>query len=285
MRELIIEAPAKVNLTLDILGKRKDGYHNLESLMQAVDLKDKIYLQKEKSEGFAVSTSSDSIPEGGDNIAYSSARLMFQRFNLDGGLSIHIEKNIPTEGGLGGGSSDAAAVIRGIIRMYSLSLGLSELLPLAAAVGSDVPFFLRGGTALISGRGEKVWEVPDLPQLELSLIVFPEGLPTKEVYQNFNLTKKRYRTRKALAGVYDLNWEEVKKHAGNDLENAACTLKPEIREVFNILRENNCYKFHLSGSGPTVVVYSHLSQKIQDRLERLSLKIIGVRTLRKDFND
>ncbi|MBP1760728.1 MAG: 4-diphosphocytidyl-2-C-methyl-D-erythritol kinase, partial [Firmicutes bacterium] len=183
-------APAKVNLTLDILGKRTDGYHELVTVMHQIDLVDRIRLEKG---GIDIRVSSDSsqIPDNEENLAYKAARLMYDKFGLREGLQIYIEKNIPVGAGLAGGSTDAAAVIYGINELYGLKLELPVLLALGTQIGSDVPFCLMGGTALARGRGEILSQLPEGPLLYMVLVKPDFQISTRAVYQAFRLEKVR----------------------------------------------------------------------------------------------
>lgn len=270
---LEIAAPAKINLTLDVLNRRSDGYHNIESLIQTVQLEDTVQLQPSRK-GIKLEANTSSVPPGEDNLAWQAASLVLSEFSLKGGIKIWLEKRIPVQAGLAGGSSDAAAVIRGMAELYDLQLNSPEIFNLAARLGSDVPFFLFGGTKIVSGRGEHIWELPDLPPQKICLIVFPFGLSTAEIYRTWEGQATLHRTRKALASVFSGSWEKVKCEVGNDLEVCAKKKSPVIGEVLEKLRGEELGPVHLSGSGPTVIVYGHPLDSLGEKLESFPVKIV-----------
>ncbi len=276
-----ISAPAKINLTLDVLRRREDGYHNIESIMQTVELEDMLLLEKQ-SAGINLEVADPGIPRDSDNLAYQAARLMFETFNLAGGIKITLEKNIPLQAGLAGGSTDAAAVIRALASAYTLELHCPEVLNLAARVGSDVPFFLRGGTALVSGRGERIWDLPDLSPQPVCLVIFPFGLSTREIYQGWKKTETEYRSRRALPAVFADDWEGLIKQVGNDLEAGAVKKASRVGTVLEKIRESGLGPAHISGSGPTIVVYDERSDYLEKLLANDGVKIIKTRTRGKD---
>lgn len=166
-RSIIIEAPAKVNLTLDVKGKRSDGYHELETVMHQVNLLDIIKISQAAG-GIKIKSNSSQIPTNEENLAYRAAEMILGEYAHKEGVEIYIEKNIPVGAGLAGGSTDAAAVIQGINQLYDLGLEEEELLEMAAAIGSDVAFCLAGGSKLARGRGEIL---SNLPQRRIPYII------------------------------------------------------------------------------------------------------------------
>ena len=165
MTTLYERAYAKVNLTLDVLGKRTDGYHDLCSVMQTISLCDEITIRMGTGKDWVLSCSKDGIPTDSRNLAWKAAKVFLDAAGKDpNGIEIHINKNIPSEAGLGGGSADAAAVLRALNNHYNQPFSIQELASLGAAVGSDVPFCTVGGTAMVEGRGEHVRSLPDMPK-------------------------------------------------------------------------------------------------------------------------
>ena len=174
MTTLFEPAYAKVNLTLDILGIREDGYHELQTVMQSISLQDDMEIIVGTGEPWKLTCSQPGIPCDGRNLAWKAAKTFCETLNLDPrGLEIHMTKRIPSEAGMGGGSSDAAAVLRALNRHFGEPLSLMELANLGARVGSDVPFCVLGGTAMCEGRGEKMRKLPDMPECWL-VVVKPE---------------------------------------------------------------------------------------------------------------
>jgi len=275
-------APAKINLALDILGKRKDGFHNIETIMQTVELADIINLKKTPS-GVKIITNNSNIPQGKENLAYSAAVSMLECLNKTEGLIIELDKKIPVSAGLGGGSSDAAAVIRGIMRLYGLESFSPQILDMAAELGSDVPFLLVGGTALASGRGEKIWELPELPSLEICLVTFPFGLSAGEVYTTWKENGAKHRSRQMLTSIFGSFWEGVLENLGNDLQNGAVEKASMIGDVIEKIEQEKAGPVYVSGSGPTLIVYHNRKDFLKEILKEFPVKVIGTKTCGKDF--
>lgn len=176
-------APAKLNLTLDVLGKRPDGYHELETVMQSVDLRDEVYITLKDRPGIKVDISRDDLPRDLHNLAGKAAQEFLNYVNLPGqGIEVYINKRIPDKAGLAGGSSDAAAVIRGLDALLDTGLCETELLDISGRVGSDVPFCLLGGTRLCRGRGEIMTELPELPDCSIVIVKPVFSVSTPELF-------------------------------------------------------------------------------------------------------
>jgi len=242
-----------VNLTLDILGKRTDGYHELVTVMHQIDLVDRICLEKGGSD-IRVSSNSSQIPDNEENLAYKAARLMYEKFGLQEGLQIYIEKNIPVGAGLAGGSTDAAAVITGINKLYGLKLELHTLLELGARIGSDVPFCLMGGTALARGRGEILSQLPEGPLLHMVLVKPDFQISTQAVYQAFRLEKvlKSPDTTAFLAAWHNYDMINIAREMSNVLETVSMEEHPEIAAIKKQLLTWGALNSLMSGSGASV---------------------------------
>ena len=251
---LVIAAPAKINLTLNVLGKRADGYHELETVMQQISLADKIYLQT-GGEGIRVASNCPVLPDNQDNLAWQAAQLLTAKFSLPAGLHIFIEKNIPIGAGLAGGSSDAAAVLRGINAGFGLGLPQDELLELGLALGSDVPFCLLGGTALARGRGEILTLLPEGPCLEMVLVKPDYQLSTAEIYRDFRLDRVQDPPDNAafLEAWRKCDIIAVAAQMKNVLETVSITRCPEISAIKQQLQDLGALHTLMSGSGPSVV--------------------------------
>src|SRR5690554_6156422 len=156
----MVKAPAKINLTLDVVGKRADGYHDVEMIMTTIDLADRIRLTELKEDKIKVDVTKGYIPNNENNLAYEAARVLKNKVGVSKGVSIFIDKKIPVSAGLAGGSTDAAAVLRGLNDMWGLQLTMEELAEIGLEIGSDVPFCVHGGTAIAKGRGEKLEFLP-----------------------------------------------------------------------------------------------------------------------------
>jgi 4-diphosphocytidyl-2-C-methyl-D-erythritol kinase len=242
------KAPAKINWTLEVLGRRPDGYHEVRTVLQTIALWDEL----EFSPGQGLSLRCEGPHEAReDDLVLRAARCLGQ----EGGLSIVLRKRIPPGVGLGGGSSDAAATLRALRRLLSLPLSEAELLERAAGLGSDVPFFLHGGTALASGRGERVSPLPDAPRVWLVLVVPPLTLPGKTArmygslspatYSDGSFTE-RFLERLGEQGLVDENYMH------NAFEAVAYALFPDLALYRAALLRAGARRVHLAGSGPAL---------------------------------
>jgi 4-diphosphocytidyl-2-C-methyl-D-erythritol kinase len=245
---LNIKSPAKVNLFLDVLGKRPDNYHELETVMQEVSLFDRLEI-KEKSPGITIQTDCPDLPTDSRNIVYKAASLIRKRYRIKQGVQINISKRIPIGGGLGGGSSNAAYTLKGLNQLWKLGLSETELSLLAGKLGSDVPFFIYGKTALCKGRGEIVFPLSKTPYFHY-IIVYPGfSVPTKNIYKNLKL-----HLTKPISNTNILVWaisqrSQRKPVVFNRLEKTAFTLYPALRKVKEGLINCGLQDVLLCGSG------------------------------------
>lgn len=250
---VLIKAPAKINLTLDVMGQRADGYHELETVMHQVDLCDRVYVEREP-EGIILATDNPVIPVDQSNLASRAAALILERYAIKSGVKIFLEKNIPVEAGLAGGSVDAAAVLTAVNDIFDLRLNREELQELGAELGSDVPFCLAGGTALCTGRGELVKLLPEGPELNLLLIKPPFSLATADIYRHYRPERvgKRPRLELFLAAWQRCDMMEVARQMNNVLESVSIPMKPEIQTIKESAVRLGAIAAIMSGSGPTV---------------------------------
>jgi 4-diphosphocytidyl-2-C-methyl-D-erythritol kinase len=249
-------APAKVNLTLRILRRREDGYHDIESLVQKISIYDRITLSERDEPGIHLTCSDPSLPTGPDNLAHLAARLFMESFTTRGkGVSIHLDKTIPHGAGLGGGSSDAACVLMGLNTLWQLSRTREELQELARKIGSDVSLFLHPSPSLITGRGGKVEQSSILVNATY-VVIFPGfSVSTPWAYSNFRLTKEP--DKYTLSGLYRTEREALSPDQWqsllvNDLEEAVNTRHPEIGRCKEYLLQAGANASLMSGSGSTV---------------------------------
>ena len=247
-----ILAPAKINLFLEVTGRRPDGYHNIVSLIRAVTLYDRIVI-KPKRRGIALKCSLRNLPVDKTNLAMKAAILLKNELKIDKGADIYLEKNIPVGAGLGGGSSDAAAVLKGLLKLWKKELPEKKLLDISKKLGADVPFFIRGGAAVARGIGERLESLENIEPARILLANPGFRIATKQVYNNlrFPLTKKQKINRilKLLRA-----WappQEWGKLMFNRLEEAVLTRHPEISRAKKIL-ESCGFNSIMSGSGSTV---------------------------------
>ncbi len=261
MDRLTLKSPSKINLFLKVIKKREDGYHEILSLMQMVDLCDELCLKKTKG-GVVIDCDHPDCPTDERNLAFQAASLLLREANIAKGVKIHIRKKIPLSSGLGGGSSNAATTLRGINRLFDLELPRERLYDLASQVGSDVPFFLSSGQALVKGRGEKI--VPQTMYKDYWMVLVRPGfeVSTKWAYQNakINLTKKNkeFNFKNLEKGFM---FFEALRSFTNDLEEVVSKRYPVIQRIKEILKNSGALKSSMSGSGPTV--YGVFDQKPQ----------------------
>jgi len=244
-------APAKINLYLEVLGKRADGYHEIETMMQTVSLCDEILL-REREEGVVVRCSHPDVPEGEGNLAWRAASLLIEKFAPRRGVEIEINKRIPVGGGLGGGSSDAAAVIKGLNEMWRLGLETDEMLEIAQKIGSDVPFFLYGGTAVCRGRGEIVEPIGSDVEMWFVLIDTGIACSTGEVYDTLDkieLTTRGDGIKIMVQSCYAGQLADIGRGMFNRLEEAAFHLHSSLRRAKEVLKSLGFLGVVLCGSG------------------------------------
>ncbi|MDE4085171.1 4-(cytidine 5'-diphospho)-2-C-methyl-D-erythritol kinase [Planococcus maritimus] len=249
---LYIKAPAKINLTLDVLYKRPDNYHEIEMIMTTVDLADRIGLQG-TAKGIHIQSADRFVPNDSRNLAYQAAQLIKDTFNIKTGVIISLEKQIPVAAGLAGGSSDAAATLKGLNQLWQLNLSLDELAELGAKIGSDVSFCVYGGTALATGRGEVIEELPAPPHCWVILAKPSLGVSTADVYGAFDPDKADHPdTQAMIAALREGDYEAMCDNLGNALESVTMNLHPEVGQIKEHMIKFGADAVLMSGSGPTV---------------------------------
>lgn len=254
MEKILIEAMGKVNLGLDVLRRREDGYHEVRMVMQTVDLCDDLLFERTKKPGIEIETDREGIPVDEKNLVYQAADLLMKRFEVTDGLRVKLRKRIPIAAGMAGGSTDAAAAFVAVNELFELGLGKRELMELAVQVGADVPYCILGGTALAEGIGEKLTGLPDAPECTL-LIARPDiAVSTKFVYENLHLdTLERHPDIDGmLKAVYEQDLDAIAAKLGNVLESVTVREYPVIEKLKQWMKENGAVNALMSGSGPTV---------------------------------
>lgn len=246
-------ARAKINLTLEVLGKRPDGYHEVAMVMQSIELHDYLEFSAAPS-GIELKVKGDGAPANKDNLVYRAAELLQGYKGLTRGAHILLQKNIPVAAGLAGGSSDAAATLIALNKLWGAGLSLPELMELGARLGSDIPFCLLGGTALARGRGEKVEPLPACPDMGLVLVKPPQELSTARVYQAFDQDEPAFKPEHSelVKGLINKDLQTICRHLGNMLEPVAIKMLPVIAAIKDKLRLAGAMGVLMSGSGPTV---------------------------------
>lgn len=246
---MIIKAYAKINLTLDITGVRDDGFHELKSIMCPISLCDEIRL--EKSDELVFKCNIQAL-ETEDNLCVKAAKSFFERANISGSACIELTKNIPFPAGLGGGSSDAAAILRGLNRLYDFPLDNKALFELASKLGSDVSVCLLGKVALCEGRGEILTEIGDIPSYDVVIAIGKSRLSTPAVYRELDAMGLPVRNDTCNFLTALSNKGDLISTFGNAFEPVADILAPETKELRQLMTSSGALCSHLSGSGPSV---------------------------------
>jgi 4-diphosphocytidyl-2-C-methyl-D-erythritol kinase len=251
--KITLKAPAKINLFLEIKNKREDGYHNLESIMQTVSLYDELSFEPIDKK-ISLECDNKTLPTDSSNIVYKAAKAFFNYFKIDKGIKIYLKKVIPVSAGLGGGSSDAAATLIAMTKLYNVNTNKYELEQIASKLGADVPFFLTGGTALCEGIGNIVTPLKSLKNLNVILVNPGFGVNTANVYKKVKLPlTNRHEITKIRIRISDgfFNTNEAFKDCFNRLEDFVLPDYPEIIRIKDTLNSLGCVSL-MSGSGATV---------------------------------
>lgn len=246
-----IKAYGKINLTLEVLGLRVDGFHEIKSIMQSIDLHDEIIMEETDDGKISLAGSSKELRYDDSNLIMKSAGMLQSKYEIGKGASIFLKKKIPIEAGLAGGSSDAAGTLIGLNKLWKLNLSSEELSEIGERIGSDIPFTIFGGTALAEGRGEKITKLRSIEEEGL-LIVKPDfGASTKRIY---NEVDKNFKSR--CISYTDLMLEAINKgenykgYLHNDLAEATIKLYPEVNSILEKFKDEGVLGL-MSGSGPT----------------------------------
>lgn len=264
MNNITIKAPAKINLYLDVLGKRPDGYHDLKMIMQTISLYDEVHISI-MEKGIQVDCDFSYVPSGEKNIAYKAAKLMLEKFNIKQGVGIKIIKKIPVAAGLAGGSTDAAAVMKGINELFNLDIDIETLAALGREVGADVPFCVIGGTAVAEGVGEKLTMIKPFQHVPVVLVKPDFGVSTAYVFKKYNhLKAKKTDIEELIKVLTEKDVANVGKYLYNALEMVTVEEYPVIKEIKSILTNYGAEGSMMSGSGPSVFGLFNNSKKAED---------------------
>jgi 4-diphosphocytidyl-2-C-methyl-D-erythritol kinase len=254
MDKMELKALGKINLGLDVLGKRPDGYHDVRMVMQTIYLYDQITITKRKESGIGLSTNLFYLPVNENNLAYRAAKLLMDEFEIRSGVDIFLEKHIPVAAGMAGGSSNAAAVLYGINRMFDLGLSMEELMKRGVSLGADVPYCIMRGTVLAEGIGEILTPLPPMPRCQIVVAKPPVSVSTKMVYEKID--SRRIVEHPDIDGIIEgLKEGDVTKIAsrmGNVLEQVTVEEYPVIDKIKKLMNEDGAKGAMMSGSGPTV---------------------------------
>ncbi len=254
MDKLELKALAKINLGLDVLGRRDNGYHDVKMVMQTIYLYDDVILKKTKESGIQLATNLSYLPVDENNIAYKAAKLLREEFELQEGISIYLKKRIPVSAGMAGGSTNAAAVLFGMNRMFDLGLSMQELMERGVKLGADVPYCVMRGTVLAEGIGEILTPLSPMPKCTILIAKPGISVSTKTVYEKFDaLSRIEHPDIDGLVrGLEEGDLQKISSCMGNVLEMVTIEDYPIIEQIKNIMKREGALHAIMSGSGPTV---------------------------------
>ena len=256
MDELELSAHGKINLSLDVLRRRPDGYHEVKMIMHTVGLYDSIFIKREKERGIRMECNLPFLPTNEENLMVKAAKNLMDEFSIGEGLRMRLVKRLPIAAGMAGGSSDAASVFHGLNQIFHLGLSTEELEKRAVKLGADIPFCLHKGCYLSEGIGEKLCKLSPLPPCTILLVKPAFSLSTKLIYENLHVENIRAKEHPDVDGMVKRlesgTLEEICALGGNLLEKVSISLRPEIQELKNRLLREGALLSLMSGSGPTV---------------------------------
>jgi 4-diphosphocytidyl-2-C-methyl-D-erythritol kinase len=282
--EIIEKAPAKINLGLDVLGKRVDGYHELEMVMSSVDLADRLIMEELEEDKIIIETNKAFLPIDKRNNVYQAASIVKNRYGIKKGILIRIKKNIPVAAGLGGGSTDCAAALRGMDRLWQLNLTLPELINIGMEVGTDVPYCIYGTTAFVAGKGEKVTPLRPMPQCWVVLVKPRLSVSTGKIFQEVDLEQLHHPDIQALSdAVLAGDYQQMIAAMGNSLESITIPKHPIVQQIKERMMKYGADVALMSGSGPTVFALCQKhsrAQRVYNALKGFCDEVYLVRTLK-----
>ena len=256
MDELELSAHGKINLSLDVLRRRPDGYHEVKMIMHTVGLYDSIFIKRERERGIRMECNLPSLPTNEENLMVKAAKTLMEEFSIGEGLRMRLVKRLPIAAGMAGGSSDAASVFHGLNQIFHLGLSTEELEKRAVKLGVDIPFCLHKGCYLSEGIGEKLCKLSPLPPCTILLVKPAFSLSTKLIYENLHLENIRAKEHPDVDGMVEGlkrgSLKEICALGGNLLEKVSISLRPEIQELKNRFLKEGALLSLMSGSGPTV---------------------------------
>ena len=256
MDKIQLKALAKINLGLDVLRRREDGYHEVKMIMQTIGLHDDLEIRKTKTSGIQVKTNLYYLPTNENNLVYKAAKLLMDEFQIRDGVSIQLKKRIPVAAGMAGGSSDGAAVLWGINQMYGLGLSMQALMERGVRLGADVPYCIQRGTALAEGIGEKLSVLPPMPKCTILIAKPGISVSTKFVYENLHANDLKPEQHPDVDSMIEAMRQKdlglLCSRMGNVLETVTIPAYPVINEIKRTMIDNGAIGSMMSGSGPTV---------------------------------
>lgn len=281
--KISVKAPAKINLSLDVLHKRDDGYHEVKMVMTTIDLADRLDITLLKDDIIQVESTNGVIPNDKRNLAYKAAELLKERFAVKQGCHIEITKKIPVAAGLAGGSSDCAAALRGLNKLWQLGLSLDELAELGAEIGSDVAFCVYGGTALATGRGEIIEKIASPVPAWVILAKPSQGVSTEDIYGQLDVSTCFHPDVDAMIqAIEERDYKNMCAQLGNALEDVTLKLYPKVAKLKGKMKQLGADGVLMSGSGPTVfglTQYDTKMKRIVNGLRGFCNQVYAVRLL------
>ena len=274
MDKLELKAYGKINLGLDVIRKRPDGYHDLDMVMQMVDVYDDVILTQIEGTEIVVRTDTAVLSNGTDNLAYMAARILMDEFGITQGLEITIKKRIPIAGGMAGGSSDCAATLKGVNQMFNLGLSKEELMERGVRLGADVPYCILGGTAIARGIGEILTPLPTPPKCHVIIAKPPVSVSTAFVYGNIRPDKieRRPDIEVMVSAIKTQDLYKLAESLYNVMEDITVPQYPIIQEIKTVMLDNGALNSIMSGSGPTVFGLYDDIEKAEQTVELLKAK-------------
>ena len=266
-----LRALAKINLGLDILGKREDGYHEVRMIMQTIQMYDVLEMKKKKEPGISLSVNYPFIPNDERNLVYKAAKLLMDEFQIEQGVSIRLDKFIPVAAGMAGGSSDAAAALVGMNRLFKLGLSEQDLMDRAVNIGADVPYCVMRGTALAEGIGEKLTRIRQVPECYVLVGKPAVNVSTKVAYESLKLDEIQVHPDidGMIRDIENGDLYSMTSKMGNVFEPGIIGEYPVIKEIKDLMEENGALKAIMSGSGPTVFGIFDDKEKMEKAAEVL----------------
>ena len=252
--DISLKALAKINLGLDVVRRREDGYHEVRMIMQTILLYDRLDIKRTQEPGIQIQTNLSFLPVNENNLIYKAAKLLMDEFSITDGVSVKLDKRIPVAAGMAGGSTDAAAMLIGVNRLFSLGLTKRELMERGVQIGADVPYCIMRGTALAEGIGEALSPLPPMVKCPVLIAKPSISVSTKFVYQNLKLddTTIHPDIDRLIDDIKAKNLHDIAAHMGNVLETVTIPNYPVIDEIKKHMLSNGAVGAMMSGSGPTV---------------------------------
>lgn len=271
MEQINLKAMAKINLGLDVVRKREDGYHEVRMIMQSIHLYDRLSIKKTEKAGISVETNLHFLPTNENNLVYKAAKLLMDEFDIKQGVAINLQKYIPVAAGMAGGSTDAASVLYGVNRLFHLGLSAEQLKERGVRIGADVPYCITGGTALSEGIGEKLTQLPAMPACYVLVAKPGISVSTKFVYENLKLSELTMHPDidGMIKAVRAQDLKGIAALLSNVLETVTIKEYPVIEKIKDLMKEQGALNALMSGSGPTVFGLFDQEKAAQEAYQRL----------------